>query len=410
MKKNKPFIIIFGLILVVAMVQLACNLPEDDTPTEDSPGLIHTIAAQTVEAQLTEQASGQQPTQSGQVTEPTVISPTAAPTNTPGGNPTSTQAAATNTPAAGNSPTPTSTQVPCNSLTFVKDVSIQDNTEIDPGETFEKIWRLKNTGSCTWNSDYRLVFVDGDQMGAPDSQSITSGTIEPGEEVDVMVEMKAPTAEGTYQGYFKLKSDNGVIFGAGSSSKAFWAKIEVPEATGIIFDFIARADDAEWGSGRVPVEFDKPGETELDFGGPDTDSDGFAMIKKDVELENGKTYNRVLETYPKDENKGYIVGKFPTYSVRSGDRLQGSMGFLAEADGSCGSGDAIFEIFYTIDDDEDSLERLGKWEETCDGTLQVIDLDLSFLRGDDVEFYLVIRANGATDQDWAVWQGLIIER
>jgi hypothetical protein len=405
MRKNKSLFLMFGVILVLALVQLACNMPDNDPPTQESPGLIHTIAAQTVEAQLTQQAGGVFPTQPG---------PTAAPTNTqaPGTNPTATQSppASTAAPTSMFTATPTATTVACNKLTFVKDITVPDNTEFEPGESFDKTWRLRNSGSCNWTSSYSIVFTDGDRMDAPESQAITTGTVAPGQEIDVTVELQAPDDPGTYQGYFKLESDNGVEFGYGNDSRAFWVKIEVPEPSGTMFDFIDEADNAEWGSGIVPVEYDKPGETVLTFGGPDNDSDGFAMVKRNVELENGRDYAKVLETHPKWDYKGYIVGKFPTYTVRSGDRLVGAMGFLAKTDGTCGDGDAIFEIFYTIDDDLDEMGKLGKWEETCDGKLQIIDLDLSSIRGEDVEFYLVIRANGDSSQDWAVWQGLAIER
>ncbi len=406
MRKNKLLYTLLGVILVLTLVQLACNMPDNTPPTQESPGLIHTIAAQTVEAQLTQQAGGLLPTQS-------VSTPMATSTQVPGANPTDDQDSPTNTPAPTSmfTATPTNTVVPCNKLTFVKDITIPDGTDIDPGESFDKTWRLRNSGSCTWTSGYAVVFVDGDQMDAPDSQVLTSGTIEPGEEIDVTIEMEAPEDPGTYQGFFKLKATDGVIFGYGSNnSDAFWVKIDVPEPSGTMFDFLDEASDADWGSGRVPVVFDEPGEIGLDFGGPDSDTDGFAMIKKDVELEDGKEYDEVLETHPKWEDKGYIVGKFPTYTVGSGDSLIGRLGFLAKADGTCGDGDAIFEIFYTIDDDQDSLERLGKWEETCDGDLLSINVDLSFLDDEDVEFYLVIRANGSSSQDWAVWEGLKIER
>jgi hypothetical protein len=402
MRKNKNLYMIFGLILVLAAVQLACNMPNDATPTSESPGLIHTIAAQTVEAQLTQQAGGLLPTQTGA---------TPAPTNTQASFPTSTQGSPSSTaePTSMFTATPTKTSVPCNKLTFVKDITIPDNTDIEPGDSFDKTWRLRNSGSCDWTADYSVVFVDGDDLGFPDSEEIGT-TVEPGEEIDITLEMEAPEDPGTYQAYFKLETDDGVVFGYGDDSKSFWVKIDVPRPSGTLFDFLNEADDADWGSGRVPVEFDDPGEVELDFGGPDDDTDGFAMRKRDIELEDGKTYDRVLETHPKWENKGYIVGKFPTYTVDNGDQLTGRIGFIAEADGTCGDGDAIFEIFYTIDDDLDSLERLGKWEKTCTGSLLSIDEDISFLDGEDVEFFLVIRANGSSSQDWAVWVGLKIER
>jgi hypothetical protein len=49
------------------------------------------------------------------------------------------------------------------------DVNYQDGTEVEAGSVFLKEWEVQNNGSCDWNEKYRLRFVSGDQMGAPDS-------------------------------------------------------------------------------------------------------------------------------------------------------------------------------------------------------------------------------------------------
>ena len=110
-------------------------------------------------------------------------------------------------------------------MTFVKDVNIPDDTEYDGGEDFTKTWRLKNTGSCTWTSGYSLVFDSGDAMGAPASTQLTTGTVAPGQEIDVSIDLTAPDDPGTYKGNFKLRNPGGVIFGWGEESKSFWVQI-----------------------------------------------------------------------------------------------------------------------------------------------------------------------------------------
>jgi hypothetical protein len=127
-------------------------------------------------------------------------------------------------------PTATATAIPCDRATFVSDVTVPDGSDFDPGETFVKTWRLRNIGSCTWTSGYDLVFYSGDQMGAPSSVQLTSGTVPPGSTVDVSVQLKAPNSGGTYQGYFRLRSGSDVIFGIGESGTvSFWVQIEVIE-------------------------------------------------------------------------------------------------------------------------------------------------------------------------------------
>jgi len=44
----------------------------------------------------------------------------------------------------------------CDVAGFVADITIPDGTEMAPGSVFTKTWSLKNDGTCTWNSDYRI--------------------------------------------------------------------------------------------------------------------------------------------------------------------------------------------------------------------------------------------------------------
>ena len=46
---------------------------------------------------------------------------------------------------------------------------------------------------------------------------------------------------------------------------------------------------------------------------------------------------------------------------------------------------------------------LGAWEDTCDGTLKDIDVDLTSLAGKSVQFVLAVLANGSSSQDTAIW-------
>jgi hypothetical protein len=293
---------------------------------------------------------------------------------------------------------------------FVEDVTIDDGTEISAGEPFEKIWRLKNAGSCTWTSGYAVVFDGGTQMDAPDEQQLTTGTVDPGQEIDITVWLVAPDDPGKYRANFKLRNPGGALFGLGERSNPFWVEIRVPDESGLRFDFLARAKDAEWGSGAEPVDFASPGHIAISYGGPDTDEDGFVMIRDGVKLETGKTSAKILQTHPKWVEDGYIVGKYPAYRVGPGDFIKGQLGFIAFEDGSCGAGNVVFEIHYTMDDDLGTRTRLGQWTESCDGKLLSIELSLVDLKGDSVHFYLVVLADGPATQDWAIWSSLGVMR
>jgi hypothetical protein len=109
----------------------------------------------------------------------------------------------------------------------VADVNYPDGTEIIVGSNFTKSWRMTNTGSCTWTSGYKIIYVSGDQMGAPAETTLTGGTVPPGATVDISVQMKAPATAGTYRGYYRIKSSDNIVFGIGpSGNDAFWVEIK----------------------------------------------------------------------------------------------------------------------------------------------------------------------------------------
>jgi Ig-like domain from next to BRCA1 gene len=157
------------------------------------------------------------------------------PQETPGSNPATTEnplpsvtSTSTYTDTPTNTFTPTSTPLPCNRAHFVADVTIPDGWETTPNDHFLKTWRLQNNGSCTWTSGYSLVFDHGDQMGAPDSQQLTPGTVAPGGTIDVSVNLLSPATDGTYQGFFKLRASDSTTFGVGEHADTdIWVKIVV---------------------------------------------------------------------------------------------------------------------------------------------------------------------------------------
>jgi len=94
---------------------------------------------------------------------------------------------------------------------LVKHVSIADGTVIDPGGRMDKVWKVKNTGTCTWGEGYFLVFYSGDQMQAPNFQALPETA--PDKTTNIGVTMIAPFSPGTYTAVFRLKSPTGDYFG-----------------------------------------------------------------------------------------------------------------------------------------------------------------------------------------------------
>lgn len=206
MNQRRPSIFI-GLTMLL-LLALACNLPGAGSVGAE------TAVAQTVEAELTKGAAT-----AGTATETLAVSETASFT------PTSTE---TPVPTVTNTPllTFTNTPIPCNQAAFVADVTIPDDSQIVVNSNFTKTWRLQNTGSCTWTSGYKVIFDSGDQMGAPAETQLTAGSVAPGGTVDVSVNMKAPASAGTYQGNYRIKSGDNVVFGVGAGNVAFYVRIK----------------------------------------------------------------------------------------------------------------------------------------------------------------------------------------
>ena len=110
--------------------------------------------------------------------------------------------------------------------------TVPDLTPMFPGHLFVKTWTLRNAGTTTWTTDYALVFVGGTQMNA-EPEVYLPVPVEPGAQVDVSVLMRAPYTVGVYQGFWKLRNDEGQLFGVGADgSGSIWVKVVCsPEPT-----------------------------------------------------------------------------------------------------------------------------------------------------------------------------------
>ena len=100
------------------------------------------------------------------------------------------------------------------------DLTVPDNTVIAAGEKFDKAWTFKNVGYCTWDEDFKVVFVKGDQMNAPSFKEF-GVEVDPNEEAEMLIVMYAPSEAGTYRGEWQIQSADGVNFGP------VWVQIEV---------------------------------------------------------------------------------------------------------------------------------------------------------------------------------------
>jgi len=374
------------LVLVLAVVAIACNLPfsraGSSTPQVKGPEATFTQLARTIEAVLTQTAAEEE-------------NPNVEPTNTP----------VPPTPVPTRTPPPTSTPlpptaVPCDWALFITDVTIPDGTKMQPGKTFTKTWRLQNFGSCTWTTSYSLIFDSGEAMNGPASTKF-SNRVAPGGRIDLSVELTAPSTPGKYKGYWKLRNSAGATFGIGyNANQPFWVEIEVVSSTEtpepgsqVKYDFTTHMCDADWESDAAS----------LPCPGTSSDSAGFVIKLDNPRLETGSLAgNYAIETHPEWVDDGYIQGIYPAVSIKSGYRFQAVIGCRYKEGGS--ACDVKFFLFSSADGGPwTDVSPAAGWNEIYDNSVRTLDIDLGSLAGKSVKFMLKVRANGSSNQDWALW-------
>lgn len=362
--KKSP-ILIFSIILMI--VQLACNAASGSSTPEPFATIngIYTASALTLEAAMT-------PT--GQTATPGLPLPTAA---------ASAAASATNT-LIPTVPAPASR---CDAAQFLADVTYPDGSLVTQKNSFVKIWRIKNIGTCAWTPSYALVFTGGDQLGGPSSVAL-AGNVNPGQYIEIPVTFTAPNKDGKYRGYWKLRNASGVLFGIGSQADtAFWVDIKVIGPGYVGYDFTANYCSANWENKSAA----------LPCPGTDGDGNGFVVKLSDPVLEDGAKNNPPgLLTVPQDKRDGIISGQYPSFTVQSGDRFRATIGCQTKSK-KC---DVIFRLDYKINGE---IKTLGSWREVFEGKVYPIDLDLNSLAGKTVKFILVVNSNGPQNSDNAVW-------
>lgn len=210
--------VMFGISLIIS----GCNFGATPAPTQDINAINTSIVGTTV-AQL-----------SSQMTATALAAPsaTAAPTNTFASIATADSASPTGgiptisfnaTPLPGFTALPSPTQAgataalgdECSNSVFEGDITVPDGTVFKPGEDFVKTWKIRNTGNCTWDDGFTLVFIAGDRAIDPyDFQfKKVDDWIAPGAAVNISIKLTAPLAVGDYQGHWRMRNDKGYYFG-----------------------------------------------------------------------------------------------------------------------------------------------------------------------------------------------------
>jgi uncharacterized repeat protein (TIGR01451 family) len=276
----------------------------------------------------------------------------------------------------------------CDAAAFVADVTVADGTDFAPGTAFTKTWRLKNVGTCTWTTSYSLTWVSGDPMSAVYPVALTAN-VAPGSSVDVSANMVAPASNGTYKGFWQLKNASGQLFGIGSTaSSPFWVLIDVATAATVGLDFVSTMCSASWSSGAGA----------LGCPGTDGNASGFELQITSPQLENGTTDSAPgLLTNPQAVSNGYIMGVYPEYLVKSGDRFQSIV--------NCQYGATTCNVYFQLQYQVGSgpITTFWQFREKYEGLYYRANLDLSPLAGQTVKFILRAQAYGGSTNNRALW-------
>lgn len=218
-------------LLAIALLGTACTPAAAPTPTLD-PNVIYTSAAQTVVAQLTQNA-------------PTA---TQRPTETPRATATRMSSLPTLPPLGTLAPLKTSTAAlgPTNDKCQYITQSPSDNSSVKANSVFNVIWRIKNTGTTTWNTNYYYRFYAAvDKLGTSANSYPLTATVAPNGEVELKVIADASSVPGLYDTSWVLTNAEGrnfcsfnikvnVVESTSTSSAA--TAIPATEAHGITYD------------------------------------------------------------------------------------------------------------------------------------------------------------------------------
>jgi hypothetical protein len=404
MKTKRPFTL---LLLIAALSLLSWACLADYFVTPSNPGTVVTLAWATLYAEQTGTAVSElimELTQIAQATT-TPLAPSATPipptvtataTDTPV-PPTDTRVPPTHTPLP-----PTRTRVPptatlpetCYKIGHVTDITISDGADLKADARFTKTWRLYNSGTCTWKTDFEVYFVSGNAMSAPSFVTIDQ-TVKTGQYANVSIDMIAPHEIGSYAGYWRMRTSNDISFGWGADAdSAFWIKIDVTKAAptrnpATPVNFIKEYCSADWRSTTGKLSCPSASQ---DF------KHGSITKSSNPVLEGGYQENEpTLITIPSDGSDGIISGKYPAFKVESGDQFTAIIGCL-DASPNC---NVKFQLNYSISGG--TVHNLKSWNQESDNHFDRVTVDLSSLEGKTVNLILTVLNNGDSDDDRAFW-------
>lgn len=120
-----------------------------------------------------------------------------------------------------------------NSAKYINFTSEQNLDQVPAGSSFTAVWTVQNNGSTTWDGTYKVAHIHANegstQMTAQASYALADvgslSTVRPGDQVQITLEMTAPTPVGrSYYTDWQLQDPQGNLFG-----EIIWLRIVTSE-------------------------------------------------------------------------------------------------------------------------------------------------------------------------------------
>ena len=109
-------------------------------------------------------------------------------------------------------PTATTNPEDCvNNLSFISDLTVFDGTSVTYGSTIDKQWLVQNSGTCNWNAGYRLRYVGGATLDAPEQLALYPA--KSGTQAVIQISFTAPFSDGDYESAWQAFDPTGLAFG-----------------------------------------------------------------------------------------------------------------------------------------------------------------------------------------------------
>lgn len=230
MLKNGKLRIVLALLICVVVLSSCLNR----TPASPTPdvNMIYTQAAETLAVQLTGTAAAM-PTATFTVAPTETQAPTATLASTlPLGTAqplVTLPGVATATLAAPKAP---------DAAAWVEQTPA-DGFQMNPGQSFDIVWKLKNTGTTTWTTNYQYRYFSGAKLHENKNTYNLKSAVAPNDEALLVVDGIAPMTAGEYTTTWVITNE------AGTNFYAFTLTIKVGSVTATPFDIDAYCCQSE---------------------------------------------------------------------------------------------------------------------------------------------------------------------